>query len=280
MNKKILVFQSDFGLLKGSVSQMYGTAIKVDSDLKIFDITHNIPQYDTWEASYSLYQTCYAWPKGTVFISVVDPGVGKYKRRIVAKTTVGNYIVTPDNSTLTHVSKHVGIEEIREIDESVNRLKGSGESDLFLGRDVYTYTGARLASGIISFEEVGPVIDIDSIEKFELNLPRIIGSEVIGALDIVDVQFGNIWSNIPAEYLDKLNIKFNDYLDIIIYNNRRQVYKNRILYGKSFTSVKKGEDLIYQNAIGNLAIGTSVDDFAAKYELEAGIGWAISIITK
>ena len=279
MKDKILVFQSDFGLNEGTVSQMYGVASKVDPSLKMYDITHNIPQFDIWEASYSLYQTCHAWPKETVFVSVVDPGVGSSRKSVVAKTSAGHYIVTPNNKSLTHLHKYVGIVELREIDESVNRIKGSEKSHIFHGRDVYAYTGARLASGVIDFEGVGPLLSLEAIESYPLIEPRIIGSEITGALDIIDIHFGMLWSNIPIEYFEKLNIHFGDYINVTIYNKRKQMYKKRVLYGKSFASVKKGEDLLYNNEIGNLAIATNLENFAKKYNLSAGIGWTISLIT-
>ena len=163
MPNKILVFQSDFGLLEGTVSQMHGIAMKVDPTLRIFDLTHLISKFNTWEASYSLYQTCHAWPEETVFVSVIDPGVGSSRVSVVAKTSAGHYIVTPDNGTLTHLKKHVGIEAVREIDEAVNRVKGSEKSHVFHGRDVYAYTGARLASGVIDFEGVGPAFPVQDI---------------------------------------------------------------------------------------------------------------------
>jgi S-adenosylmethionine hydrolase len=118
MKDKLLVFQSDFGILEGTVSQMHGISVKVDPTLRIFDLTHLIPKFNTWEASYSLYQTCQAWPEETVFVSVIDPGVGSGRKSVVVKTAAGHYIVTPDNGTLTHIKKHVGIVSVREIDES------------------------------------------------------------------------------------------------------------------------------------------------------------------
>lgn len=153
-----LIFQSDFGRADGAVSAMYGVAYCVCGDLKISDLTHEIPQYDIWEASYRLIQTVSYWPEGAVFVSVVDPGVGSTRRSIVAQTEGGQYVVTPDNGTLTHIKKLCGIRAARVIDESVNRLPGSGESYTFHGRDIYAYTGARLASGIIGFEGVGPEV--------------------------------------------------------------------------------------------------------------------------
>ena len=92
-----LIFQSDFGRADGAVSAMYGVAYSVCRDLKISDLTHEIPQYDIWEASYRLIQTVSYWPEGAVFVSVVDPGVGSNRRSIVARTEGGHYVVTPDN---------------------------------------------------------------------------------------------------------------------------------------------------------------------------------------
>ena len=132
-----LIFQSDFGRADGAVSAMYGVAYCVCGDLKISDLTHEIPQYDIWEASYRLIQTVSYWPEGAVFVSVVDPGVGSTRRSIVAQTEGGQYVVTPDNGTLTHIKKLCGIRAARVIDESVNRLPGSGESYTFQGRDIY-----------------------------------------------------------------------------------------------------------------------------------------------
>src|SRR5699024_317584 len=106
----------------GAVSAMYGVALTVDPTLPIYNLTHEIPQFNIWEGSYRLYQTISYWPQETVFISVVDPGVGTNRLSVVAKTKDNQYIVTPDNGTLTHIHQHIGIEEIREIDETFNRL--------------------------------------------------------------------------------------------------------------------------------------------------------------
>src|ERR1700722_4091769 len=144
---KIVVFQSDFGLRDGAVSEMKGVAMGVSPELKLFDLTHEIPAYNIWDAAYRLQQTVPYWPAGTVFVSVVDPGVGTARKSVVLKTKTGQYIVTPDNGTLTLVAESLGIDQIREIDESVNRRQDSKKSYTFHGRDVYAFTAAGLASG-------------------------------------------------------------------------------------------------------------------------------------
>ena len=121
----LLVFQTDFGLDDGAISAMEGVSFGVSRDLNIRHLTHNIPQYNIFDASYRLFQAINYWPEGTVFVSVVDPGVGSSRKSVVAKTKTNQYIVTPNNGTLTHIAKFVGITEIREIEERVNRLKDS-----------------------------------------------------------------------------------------------------------------------------------------------------------
>src|ERR1700712_4314035 len=122
---KIIVFQSDFGLKDGAVSAMKGVAMGVSTDLKLFDLTHEIPAYNIWEAAYRLKQTVPHSPAGTVFVSVVDPGVGTTRKSVVLKTKTGQFIVTPDNGTLTLIAQSLGIDDVREIDESINRRKDS-----------------------------------------------------------------------------------------------------------------------------------------------------------
>ena len=161
---KTIVFQTDFGLKDGAVSAMKGVALGVSPDLKLYDLTHEIPAYNIWEAAYRLEQTISYWPAGTVFVSVVDPGVGTDRKSVVVKTKSGHFIVTPDNGTLTLVATSLGIEERREIDESTNRRKGSQGSYTFHGRDVYAYTAARLAAGVITFEQVGKLLPVEIVK--------------------------------------------------------------------------------------------------------------------
>ena len=129
---KIIVFQTDFGLDDGAISAMEGVSYQVSYDLNIRHLTHNIPQYNIFDASYRLYQAIGYWPKGTTFVSVVDPGVGSDRKSVVAKTKNGMYIITPDNGTLTHIAKHIGLEEVRLIEEGSNRLKDSELSYTFM----------------------------------------------------------------------------------------------------------------------------------------------------
>lgn len=272
---KPLVFQTDFGLVDGAVSAMYGVAYCVSPELKIHDLTHDITPYSIWEASYRLIQTISYWPEDTVFVSVVDPGVGTDRRSVVAKTRSGKYVVTPDNGTLTHILRLDGVTEVRQIDEKVNRLPNSGESYTFHGRDVYAYTGARLASGVISFQEVGPEIDPESLTQLPVVEPYLDGKAACGTVDVLDVRFGSLWTNIPRELFLKTGAKYGDRLSITIENDTRTVYRNIILYAKSFADVYIGEALAYVNSLDCMAVAINQGSFARAYNIGTGNSWRI-----
>ena len=272
-----LVYQTDFGLVDGAVSAMYGVAYSVNPDLKIHDLTHDITPYNIWEASYRLIQTINYWPENTVFVSVVDPGVGSDRKSVVVKTRSGRYIVTPDNGTLTHVIRLEGIEAVREIDENINRLPRSGESYTFHGRDVYAYTGARLASGVIDFDGVGPELPVDSLVSLPIVEPRIEGSAVCGTIDVLDVRFGSLWTNIPRTLFLETGIKYGDRVSITIENDTRCVYRNIILYAKSFAEVYVGEALAYVNSLDCVAVAINQGSFARAYNIGTGNSWRIRI---
>ncbi|GAB4399230.1 MAG: hypothetical protein OHK0053_19090 [Microscillaceae bacterium] len=170
---------------------MKGVAYAVSSELKMFDLTHEIPSFNIWEAAYRLQQAAPYWPAGTVFVSVVDPGVGSERKSVVLKTQSGHYFVTPDNGTLTLVAEALGIGEVREIDEAKNRLKNSEKSYTFHGRDVYAYTGAKLAAGAITFAEVGQLLP-PQVARLLYQKPERIQDEIRGNIPILDIQYGNV----------------------------------------------------------------------------------------
>ncbi|ETZ23759.1 S-adenosyl-l-methionine hydroxide adenosyltransferase family protein [Pedobacter sp. V48] len=273
---KIVVFQSDFGLKDGAVSAMKGVAMDVSPELKLYDLTHEIPAYNIWEASYRLMQTVPYYPKGTVFVSVVDPGVGTERKSVVLKTNTGQFIVTPDNGTLTLTAEQLGIEEVREIDEAVNRRKDSGKSYTFHGRDVYAYTAARLASGVISFNEVGKILPKEVV-RIPYQKATIIGKTLKGNIPILDVQYGNIWTNIDAELVKKFNLKYDDLLKISFFHNGKKVYETEAPYSETFGNVPKSKPLCYLNSLLQLSFALNQDSFATVHNIQSGSDWDVEV---
>lgn len=275
--KPILVFQTDFTYKEGAVSSMYGVVKTVDRELEIMDGTHELPQYDTWSASYRLYQSLQFWLEGTIYVSVVDPGVGTKRRACVAKTVDGYYIVTPDNGTLTHVKRMIGIEAVREIDETVNRLRGKGTEGvaIFHGRDLFGYTAARLASGIIDFEGVGPEYPVDEIVEHEILEPVAKPGKVEGIFEINDPNFGNLWTNIPLNVFQEAGFAYGDYVNVIVKHEGTPVFAEKVLFHKSFGYAEKGEPMIYNNELMKVAMAVSQGSLCEKYGLSYGSDWTV-----
>ncbi|HEL1653610.1 S-adenosyl-l-methionine hydroxide adenosyltransferase family protein [Streptococcus suis] len=277
MSNNLLVLQSDFGLVDGAVSAMIGVALQESRDLVVHHLTHDITPYNIFEGSYRLFQTVEYWPEGTTFVSVVDPGVGSKRKSVVALTEQNHYIVTPDNGTLSFIKKYVGIKAVREISEVANRRANTEHSYTFHGRDVYAYTGAKLASGHISFEEVGPELSVDKIVEIP-TVPTEVGSDYVkGTIDILDVRFGSLWTSITREEFYTLQPQFEDRFEVTIYNNDMLVYQNQVTYGKSFVDVRIGQPLIYINSLYRVGVAINQGSFAKAYNVGVGQNWHIEI---
>jgi S-adenosylmethionine hydrolase len=274
----IVVFQTDFGTKDGAVSAMKGVATAVDASLKLYDLTHDIPAYNIWEAAYRLDQTIIYWPAGTVFVSVVDPGVGTERRSVVVKTKSGHYIVTPDNGTLTLIANSLGIDSIREIDEVSNRRKNSAASYTFHGRDVYAYTAARLASHKISYEQVGK-ISMDPITSLPFQKAALVGSQLKGTIDILDIQYGNIWTNIDQAYWKKFTALAHskNEIQVEIFKDKKLVYTGSMPFENTFGAVGVGKPLAYLNSLMNVSLALNQGSFSEKYHVYAGSNWTLAL---
>jgi len=268
-----IVFQSDFGLVDGAVSAMHGVAFSEEPNMKIFDLTHDIPQYDIWEASYRLIQTVEYWPAGTIFVSVVDPGVGTDRKSIVLKTKSGHYFVSPDNGTLTLIREQLGIEEVRQIDEAINRRQSSGTSYTFHGRDVYAYTAARLAAGVISFAEVGNRLP-DSVIMIPYQKAAIQNDTIRGMIPILDIQYGNVWTNIPDSIMR--SFKYGDSISCTITREEMLAFSGKIPLVKTFGEVSKGNVMAYYNSLMQFSIAINQGNFADSFHIGTGPEWQIA----
>ena len=270
-----LVLLTDFGTEDGAVSAMKGVAYGVSQDLLISDLSHENPSI--FVGAYRLFQTEQFWPEGTVFVAVVDPGVGTKRLSIVLKTRNGHYFVAPNNGLLSLVAERDGIEALRQIDERVNRRPGSEDSHTFHGRDVFAYTGARLAAGVISFEQVGPVLATQSFVSLDYRKAQRKGAVVSGIIPVLDVQFGNVWTNIPKSLFDELHITLGSPLQVRIYHGGKLVDEAVAPYQRTFGDVPIGKPLVYINSLLNLAVALNQRSYAAAHKIDSGPDWSIEI---
>ncbi len=258
---------------------MYGVVKSVDRELEIIDGTHELPKFDTWSASYRLWQSLRFWPEGTVYVSVVDPGVGTARRACVAKLAGGYYVVTPDNGALTHIDREIGILEVREIDETKNRLRGKDTEGvaIFHGRDLFGYCAARLASGVIDFEGVGPAYPVDEIVRHEILEPVLSEGKAEGVIEIDDPNFGNLWTNIPTKRFFESGFAYGDMVHVTIRHAQETVFEQEVLFHQSFGFVKQGEPIIYNNELMKVAFAVSCGSFEHTYGLSFGADWQVSL---
>jgi S-adenosylmethionine hydrolase len=258
---------------------MKGVAMGVSSDLKIFDLTHEIPAYNIWEAAYRLEQTAQYWPAGTVFVSVVDPGVGSERKSIVLKTNSGHYFVGPDNGQFTLIAQSLGIAEIHEIDENLNRRIGSDASYTFHGRDVYAYTGARLAAGIINLNKVGKKLKPEVV-TIDFQKPVYENGIIKGNIPILDIQYGNVWTNIDGDTFKKLNLQYGDTLHVEIRKGDQKIYEGDMPYETTFSAVETGQPLCYLNSLLNVSFALNQGSFSEVNKVFSGPEWNVVIKKK
>lgn len=279
IDKSPLAIQTDFGRKDNAVASMYGVALTVDKDLKVYDLTHEIPAYNIWEAALRLDQTARYWPEGTVFVSVIDPGVGTDRKSVVMKTKNNYYFVTPDNGTLTFVAESLGVEEVREIDEAKNRLTNSQESYTFHGRDVYVYTGAKLASKQITFEEVGQSLGTN-ITKIEYQKAKYENGVFYANIPVLDIQYGNVWSSLPRKLMLDNGINMGDTLNVKIYNYSELVWTGDVKLVNTFGDVPENENMAYFNSELNFSVAVNMGNFSERYKVYSGPNWSMEITKK
>ena len=210
-------------------------------------------------------------------MSVIDPGVGTNRKSIVVKTKDNHYIVIPDNGTITFVDKEIGIIEAREIDETKHRLKGSENSSTFYGRDVYVYTGAKLASGKISFEDVGRKLDISTLKRLNVKKADFKDGVLYGNIPVLDINYGNVWTNIDRNIANTLNLKKGKTYNVIISNEKKKIAINNVVYSDTFGNVKTRDPVLYFNSLDYLAIALNSGNLAKQYKVGYGAKWKIKI---
>lgn len=281
MNKRkpAIVMQTDF-TKDISVCTMQGVCAMIDPDITVYDCTHEIPSFNTYVASTSLSYVVDFWPVGTIFVSVVDPGVGTDRRACVARLKNGSYVVTPDNGTLTHVHRYIGVEEVRIIDETRNRLETTKKCSIFHGRDLFSYCAAKLAAGLISYEEVGEAYSIEELVLHPMVEPVITETYASGIIEAADLHFGLICSNIPCEAFEQMNLDFGDKVTLKISDTLFDIiaFEETVPYQPSFGSVPIGAPLLMVSETLQVQSAINNKNMTELYNISCGSNWKFEII--
>ncbi len=197
-----IVFMTDFGTVDDSVAICRGVMYSIAPDVRIVDLTHQVTPFSILDGARFLYGASPYYPAGTVFVVVIDPGVGSTRKAVVVKSKRGQYFVLPDNGLITLVQDRDGLEAAREI---TNRdwMIGAALSSTFHGRDIFSPVGAHLARGD-DWTAVGPELDVDKLVRFDISPAKLDERGITAQVIATDGPFGNLVTNISGEDFLKL----------------------------------------------------------------------------
>ncbi len=251
-----ILFLSDYGLNDDSVAICKGAMLRDAPTARIIDITHNVRKHSILDGTRLLANTSIYFTPGTIFVVVIEPGVGGKYKSIVAKSKQGQYFVLPDNGIISMVAERDGLESVREITNK-KWISNTPENFTFHGRDIFCPVGAHLAQGG-KFEDVGPVLSKPRM----LNIPAVKETDhsVIGIILGADGSFGNLVTNVTGLDFDKLSYSIGDNVRIKIGDKEFHVK-----FANNFNEVPKGTPLVYMNATGSLSFAVNHGNFAEKY---------------
>ena len=194
-----LLFLTDFGVRDDAVAICKGVMLAIVPEVRIVDLTHDVTPFDVREGAFYLAQTAPYYPAGTVFVGVVDPGVGTERRAIVLQTERGQLFVGPDNGVLSLVAMEEGVAGIWEVTNPEFML--AAPSATFHGRDIFSPCGAWLANGRAP-SEVGP--RIEQMVSLDIEPPRREPDRLTGEVMMLDKAYGNVWTNLSRSLVEEL----------------------------------------------------------------------------
>jgi S-adenosylmethionine hydrolase len=257
--RSTIVFMTDFGTANDAVAICKAVMVGVAPDARIMDITHQVTPYSIEEGARFLEAVSPYYPAGTVFVAVVDPGVGTSRKAIIVKSKKGQFFVLPDNGLITPVMDRDGLDSAREI-TNPNWMIQSAISSTFHGRDIFSPAAAHLAAGW-DFHLVGPEIPqlVRLTPKIATAGDKGIAGDIIG----LDDPFGSLVTDISGEEFKKLGYNLGDKLRVEI--NKRPV---TLLYVKTFMDVPVGDTLLFIDSRDRVSIAVNQGNYSKKFNVE------------
>jgi S-adenosylmethionine hydrolase len=256
-----VVFMTDFGTVDDSVALCKGVMYSIAPELRIVDLTHEVTPFSILDGARFLYGASPYYPAGTVFVVVIDPGVGSTRKAVVVKTKRGQYFVLPDNGLMTMVQDRDGIEAVRDI---TNRdwMIGAGISSTFHGRDIFSPVGAHVAHGQ-DWTDVGPELEVGKLVRLNLTPSKLDDHGISGEVLATDGPFGNLVTNISEGDFKKLGYQFGQTVHVSIGTTGLDLPLVR-----TFSDVSLHKPLLYINSRGNIGLAVNQGSFAATYQIK------------
>jgi S-adenosylmethionine hydrolase len=253
-SRPVLVFMTDFGTANDAVAICKAVMLGIAPDVRIMDITHQVTPFSIEEGARFLAGVTPYYPSGTVFVTVVDPGVGTNRKAVVVKSKKGQYFVLPDNGLISPVIDRDGLDSAREI-TNTSWMIGDAISSTFHGRDIFSPVGAHLAAGW-DYTLVGAEVPqlVRLIPKTATVSDRGIEGEVIA----LDDPFGSLITDIPRDEFKNLGYKVGDRITILL---NKKPFTAPV--AKTFMDVPVGDPLLYIDSRGRVALALNERNFSA-----------------
>jgi len=252
----MITLTTDFGLRDPYVAEMKAVILKICPAATVIDITHQIEKFSIRMGAYTLAAAAPYFPKGTIHVAVVDPGVGT-KRRAILIQTESSYYIGPDNGVLTLAAKNQGIKHIYKITNK--KLMLPKVSDTFHGRDVFAPAAAHLANGVPP-AEFGPEIRKIVTPTFAKITKR--KNAVTGEVIHLD-NFGNIVTNLREKELQAMNAKEKVSLKL-------EDTKLDLKLCKAYAQVQARKPLAVLGSHGFLEISINQGSAAETFKIKVG----------
>ena len=264
-----VVFMTDFGTVDDSVALCKGVMYSIAPELRIVDLTHQVTPFSILDGARFLYGASPYFPAGTVFVVVIDPGVGSTRKAVVVKSKRGQYFVLPDNGLMTLVQDRDGIEAAREI---TNRdwMIGAALSSTFHGRDVFSPVGAHLAHGE-DWTQVGPELVVNRLIRLDVVPSRLDHRGLSGEAIATDGPFGNLVTNISGE--DFLKLDYGRGQNVHLTIGKAEM---NIPFVRTFSDVALKKPLLYIDSRGHVGLAVNQGSFAATYAIKPPVPIFIS----
>jgi S-adenosylmethionine hydrolase len=254
-----VVFMTDFGIVDDSVALCKGVMYGIAPNLRIVDLTHQVNAFSIRDGARFLFGATPYFPAGTVFVVVIDPGVGSSRKAIVVKSKRGQFFVLPDNGLMTMVEDRDGIESIREI-TNPDWMVGGKISSTFHGRDIFSPVGAHIARGD-DWTQAGP--PVKELVRLDLKPAFVDEKGLTGEIIAFDGPYGNLITNISAEDFLKLGYQRGDKLKVTI--TGRDI---EMPYVRTFSDVPLKQPLLYIDSRGRASFALNQSNFAAAYNID------------
>jgi S-adenosylmethionine hydrolase len=257
----IITLLTDFGTEDAYVGVMKGVILSINPSAAVVDVCHYIDPQDLIEAAYLIKSSYRYFPKGTVHIIIVDPGVGG-NRSIVAVELAGHIFLAPDNGVLTLLMDEGEVDAIVRVENTHYFLNSISQT--FHGRDIFAPVGAHISKGV-PIEKLGPYLGKQELIRLSIPKPYISDKdELIGTIISID-RFGNCISNINENCLNKFVENGSEKrLEIKI---GKTVIKS---LSHTYTDVEPKRPLAIIGSFGYLEIAMSCDNAGRQLNVEKG----------